>query len=168
MAWSRSACCPVRPNRARSAPRGWTGTKAVGAIGRGDIDRLPEKGDGLVQVHLPSVRSNRVRNAPPRLDNIAGRPALLAATAPTASRRRAMAWSRSGWCPVRSNRVPSAVPRLDSIAGRPGSRPRRHRPPRGRWRWRSGGAGCSRSAGSPRTGRPRGRWPGSGVAGGHV
>ena len=53
MAWSRSACCPVRPNRVRSAaPRldrhpgrsGWPAGVASTASG--------EQGDGLVQVRL--------------------------------------------------------------------------------------------------------------------
>ena len=53
MAWSRSACCPVRPNRASQRdPEVGQVPGPVGVVGRGGVDGLLAGGDGLVQVRL--------------------------------------------------------------------------------------------------------------------
>ena len=120
MAWSRSACCPVRPNRACSAAPRLDRSRPAGVVGRGGVGRLGESGDGLVQVRLLPGAPNRACSAFPRLDSIAGRSAWSAGVASAASENRVMAWSRSACCPVRPNRACSAAPRLDRYPGRSG------------------------------------------------
>ena len=88
-AWSRSACCPVRSNRARSAPRGWTATRA-GRGGRPGVASTASESRVIAWSRSAScpVRSEPGPQRGPEVGQVPGRSGWSAGVASTASMSR--------------------------------------------------------------------------------